>query len=81
MHWTMHSNRHNTDMIERSILSVTNKETDLVVKKYLAISVNAQDFEGIQAHSNDPIVILITTSGYKVARVLVDGGSSANLMY
>lgn len=60
---------------------VGNAETDLVMPEYLEISFGIQDFEGVRPHSDDPVVISITTSGYKVARVLIDCGNSTNVIY
>ena len=39
------------------------------------------DLEDVVPHDNDPVVILVVTAGRKVHRVLVDQGSSANVMF
>lgn len=37
--------------------------------------------EGIGPHQDDLVVMLLTTSGYQVGCVLVDGGSSTNVTF
>ncbi|KAJ1380867.1 hypothetical protein SESBI_45675 [Sesbania bispinosa] len=48
---------------------------------YPMISFPQRDFEGIQAHQDDPMVIEVNIAKYKVQRVLVDQGSSADILY
>ena len=40
-----------------------------------------QDVKGIRQPHNDPLVIMLTIKGFNTQRVLVDNGSSANVMY
>ena len=40
-----------------------------------------QDVKGIRQPHNDPLVITLTIKGFNTQRVLVDNGSSANVMY
>ena len=40
-----------------------------------------RDFEGIQHHEDDPMVVMLRIVGYNVKRVLLDQGSSADLIY
>lgn len=42
---------------------------------------DACDFEGIQTHKGDPLVISAMIRSYSIPRILVDGGSSVNMMY
>jgi len=39
------------------------------------------DFEDVVPHEDDPVVISVVTVGRKVHRVLVDQGSSTNVMF
>jgi len=39
------------------------------------------DLQDVIAHDNDPVVILLVTAGRKVHRVLVDQGSSTDIMF
>jgi len=39
------------------------------------------DLRDVILHDNDPVVISVVTAGRKVHRVLVDQGSSANVMF
>ena len=39
------------------------------------------DLQDVMPHDNDPVVISVVTAGRKVHRVLVDQGSSANVMF
>jgi len=39
------------------------------------------DRQDVVPHDNDPVVILIVTTGRRVHRVLVDQGSSADVMF
>lgn len=51
-------------------MSINNTE-ELVVPEYPGITFDVQDFNGIRLHGDDPIVILVTTGGCKISRVLV----------
>ncbi|RDX65277.1 hypothetical protein CR513_56079, partial [Mucuna pruriens] len=42
------------------------------------ISFTEANYEDVQPHQDDPMVISVVTVDYKVERVLVDQGSSAN---
>jgi len=48
-------------------------EPDLVFTKI--------DLQDVVPHDNDPVVITVVTVGRKVHRVLVDQGSSADVMF
>lgn len=39
------------------------------------------DFEGVQPHKDHPVVIVVTMVDYNLKRVLVDQGSSADVMF
>ena len=45
------------------------------------ITFTKQDLRDVVPHDNDPIVISLITAGRKVHRVLVDQGSSADVMF
>ncbi|XP_057436319.1 uncharacterized protein LOC130728766 [Lotus japonicus] len=45
------------------------------------ITFTVRDFEGIQPHENDPIVVMLRIADYEIERVLLDQGSSADLIY
>ncbi|GAU50470.1 hypothetical protein TSUD_137230 [Trifolium subterraneum] len=45
------------------------------------ISFSASDGEGIFPHDDDPLVIQVQILNYDVKRVLIDSGSSADIMY
>ncbi|RDX77445.1 hypothetical protein CR513_42433, partial [Mucuna pruriens] len=40
-----------------------------------------EDCEGTPPHQDDPMVILLVAADYKIKRVLIDQGSSANVLY
>ncbi|RDX99578.1 hypothetical protein CR513_17369, partial [Mucuna pruriens] len=40
-----------------------------------------EDYEDMLPHQDDPMVILIVAIEYKIERVLIDQGSSANILY
>ena len=45
------------------------------------ITFTKEDLRDVVPHDNDPIVVLLVTAGRKVHRVLVDQGSSADVMF
>ncbi|XP_057432246.1 uncharacterized protein LOC130725001 [Lotus japonicus] len=45
------------------------------------IVVSSADFEGIKAHTDDPLVVMVRINGLNVLRVLLDQGSSADIIY
>lgn len=61
-------------MYVKHFMSINNAE-ELVAPEYPGITFDIQDFDGVWPHADNPIVISTTTSGFKIARVLVDGGS------
>lgn len=56
-------------------------EVDIIVREYPILAFVIQDFKGVQHYEDDPVILSITTSGLKVSRLLVDGGSSSNVIY
>jgi len=50
------------------------------IAQYPVISFTDGDFEGINKNLNDPMVISIIAANFLVKKVLVDQGSSANLL-
>ncbi|XP_057452534.1 uncharacterized protein LOC130744358 [Lotus japonicus] len=45
------------------------------------IVVSSADFEGIKAHINNPLAVMVRIKGFNVQRVLLDQGSSADIIY
>ncbi|XP_057437638.1 uncharacterized protein LOC130729814 [Lotus japonicus] len=45
------------------------------------ITFTIRDFEGVQPHEDDPIVVMLKIADYEIERVLLDQGSSADLIY
>lgn len=45
------------------------------------INSSRKDFEGIQPHEDDPIVVMLKIADYEIEGVLLDQGSSADLIY
>ncbi|XP_057452759.1 uncharacterized protein LOC130744604 [Lotus japonicus] len=45
------------------------------------ITFTVRDFEGVQPHEDDPIVVMLRIADYEIERVLLDQGSSADLIY
>ena len=39
------------------------------------------DFEGVEPHFDDPVVVTLRVANYTVDRILIDQGSSADLIY
>jgi len=39
------------------------------------------DLEGVFTHEDDPVVIFVITAGWKVQKVLIDQGSSTDVMF
>lgn len=40
-----------------------------------------KDAKGIVPHQDDPIAVSLITTGYQISRLLVYGGSSANVIF
>ena len=45
------------------------------------MSFNEADARGVKKPHNDPLVIMLTIEGFNTKRILVDNGSSANIIY
>ncbi|XP_057440592.1 uncharacterized protein LOC130732594 [Lotus japonicus] len=43
--------------------------------------ISSTDFEGIETHREDPVVVMVRINGFNVQRVLLDQGSSADIIY
>nr|KYP34675.1 hypothetical protein KK1_044345 [Cajanus cajan] len=61
----------------RSVLSIS----DWARPTRPAITFSDADFEGVSPHEDDPIVVSAIVMGYNVKRVLVDQGSSEDIMF
>lgn len=62
-------------------MSIQNIENDHTLVDTPFVTFGAEDHVGIQPHSDNPMVISITTSRLSIVRVLVDGGSSPKVIY
>lgn len=49
--------------------------------KHQPIIFTEADFEGVEPHYDDPIVVTLRVANYTVDRILIDQGSSADLIY
>ena len=45
------------------------------------MSFNEEDARGVKQPHNDPLVIMLTIEGFNTKRILVDNGSSADIIY
>ncbi|MCI29365.1 hypothetical protein A2U01_0050574, partial [Trifolium medium] len=45
------------------------------------ISFNAEDWRGVMPHDNDPLVIQVQILNCDVRKVLIDSGSSTDILY
>ncbi|XP_057448666.1 uncharacterized protein LOC130740169 [Lotus japonicus] len=45
------------------------------------IVISSVDFEGIKTHKDDPVVVMVRINSFNVRRVLLDQGSSADIIY
>ena len=45
------------------------------------MSFNKADARGVKQPHNDPLVIMLNTKGFNTKRILVDNGSSADIIY
>ena len=63
----------------RTMMSVETQRTDDAFDVDLVFT--KADLEDVDPHDNNPVVIMTVTAGRKVHRVLVDQGSSANVMF
>ena len=45
------------------------------------MSFNEEDAKGVKQPHNDPLVIMLTIEGFNTKRILVDNGSSADIIY
>ncbi|XP_020207331.1 uncharacterized protein LOC109792338 [Cajanus cajan] len=61
----------------RSVLS----DSDWARPTRPTITFSDADFEGVSPHEDDPIVVSAIVMGYNVKRVLVDQGSSTDIMF
>ena len=63
----------------RSMMSIAKQVEDDTLDVDLTFM--KDDLRDIVPHDNDPVVVLVVTAGRKVHRVLVDQGSSADVMF
>ena len=45
------------------------------------MSFNERDARGVKQSHNDPLVIMLTIEGFNTKRILVDNGSSTDIIY
>ena len=45
------------------------------------MSFNEEDAKGVKQPHNDPLVIMLTIVGFNTKRILMDNGSSANIIH
>ena len=45
------------------------------------MSFNEEDARGVRQPYNDPLVIMLTIEGFNTKKILMDNGSSANIIY
>ena len=45
------------------------------------MSFNEEDARGVMQPHNDPLIIMLTIEGFNTKRILVDNGSSADIIY
>ncbi|XP_057425616.1 uncharacterized protein LOC130718980 [Lotus japonicus] len=45
------------------------------------IVISSADFEGIKTHKDDPVVVMVRINNFNVRRVLLDQGSSVDIIY
>ncbi|XP_052171626.1 uncharacterized protein LOC127787603 [Diospyros lotus] len=66
----------------RAVMSINNTEKKpRRIPHHPMISFTEEDFKGINQNLNDPMVISVVTANFWVKKVLIDQGSSADLMY
>jgi len=63
----------------RAVMSVEVQRTDNAFDVNLVFT--KADLQDVVSHDNEPVVILVVTTGRKVHRVLVDQGSSVDVMF
>jgi len=63
----------------RSVMSVAEQVVDNTLDVNLTFT--KDDLRDVVPHDNDPVVVSVVTAGRKVHRVLVDQGSSADVMF
>jgi len=63
----------------REVMAIGVQETNLVPDVDLVFT--RADLRGVLPHNNDPVVISVVTAGRRVHRVLIDQGSSADVMF
>lgn len=65
----------------RTVLYVEMMEAREKSACMLAITLTNKDTERVVPHQDDHVVVSLTRVGYQVGRVLVDGGSSTNMIF
>jgi len=63
----------------RGVITVEGQRSDQTPKSDLVFT--RTDLQDVVPHDNDPVVISVVTTGRKVHHVLVDQGSSGNVMF
>ncbi|XP_057425615.1 uncharacterized protein LOC130718979 [Lotus japonicus] len=64
----------------RAVTSVQQYETPFGFQ-HPDIVISSADFKGIKTHKDDPVVVMMRINSFHVRRVLLDQGSSADIIY
>lgn len=65
----------------RSIMNLEDTKSSLVMSEYTNVTFDARAFEGVQIHEGDPLVTFVAIRSSNIPQVLIDRGSSVNVMY
>lgn len=63
----------------RSVMSIAMEERTF--PDHSPLFITTDNFEGVYPHEDDPMVISVVSTDYRVKRVLIDQGSSADIIY
>lgn len=63
------------------VMQTSSSSQTSMVHNVPELSFSPKDFEGISPHEDDPLVVVVQVLNYNVRRVLIDPGSSADIIY